>query len=375
MVDEPMNIAIDVSTTAGFRTGTEEYIEGLVYGLRRVGVQVVGVGRQTSALLPDKPHLGLDLRRPASPLQKWWWEFYGVRRVPKDVELLHIPFMAHPEMKLAVPTVVTVHDLIPYRLETYRKNFREHRYFAHVARALLFADRLVTISQATLQDLKELFPDLARRAVTIPNGVHPDFFSEIPATAIGQASRRFGLRRHPRILYAGGYDERKNVGTLLEAVKIAFDTRHDGELVLVGAKDNLYVRRKAAELGIEGRLVVTPFVSREDLVALYNCADLFVYPSRFEGFGLPPAQALAVGVPVVASDIAPHREVVQNYGELVDAGSVEAWAEAIGRGMDLPAAWVRRVEEGQAYAERFSWSAIAEEYMAVYRDTIAGRHP
>lgn len=369
-----MNIAIDVSVTAGFRTGTEEYIEGLVFGLRRAGVQIVGVGRQTQALLPDKPGLGFELRRPPSPLAKWWWEFYGVRRVPKDVELLHIPFMAHPEARLAVPTVTTVHDLIPYRLDSYRKSVKEQRYFAHVERALPMADRLVAISNATRDDLAEFFPALVERTVVIGNAVHPAYFEELSAEQIGLVARRYGFRRHPRILYVGGYDERKNVGTLIRAIKIVFQTRRDGELILVGAKDNLFVRRQVADNDLEPRVVVTPFVSRAELVAMFNSADLFVYPSRFEGFGMPPAQAMAVGVPVVASDIPSIREVVGDHGVLVEPDSSEAWAEAIGKVLDSPAASQRMVQDGQLYAiENFSWVRRAREYAAVYHAAIQGR--
>lgn len=370
-----MNIAIDLSSTAGFRTGTEEYIEGLVYGLRRAGTQVVGVGRKTQALLPDKPRLGLDLRRSPSPFGKWWWEYYGVRRVPKDIELLHIPFMAHPEGRLAVPTVVTVHDLIPYRMAAYRQSVKEHRYFAHIERALPFADRLVAISQATYDDIAEYFPHLLNKTVIVPNGVHPDYFEELSADQVAHVVRRYGLHRHPRILYAGGYDERKNVGTLLHAVGEVFRTRRDGELILVGAKDNLAIRRQVVENGLDTRVVVTPFVSRADLVALFNSADLFVYPSRYEGFGMPPAQALAVGIPVVASNIPPIREVVNEYGILVDPDSSEAWADAIGRILDSPASAQRMVADGQIYAENFSWARIARDYAAVYREVIKGRKP
>lgn len=368
-----MNIAIDVSNTAGFRTGTEEYIEGLVYGLHRAGVQMVGVGRQVQALLPNKPRLGLDVRQHPSPLAKWWWEYFGVRRVPRDVDLIHIPFMAHPESRLPVPSVVTVHDLIPYRLQAYRKNVKERRYFSHIERALPFADRLVAISEATRNDLAEFFPKLLSKTVVIPNGVHPDFFGEVEVERIAQTARRFGLRRHPRVLYAGGYDERKNVDTLILAMARVFSHRRDGELVLVGAKDNLGIRRKVGEAGLESRVVATPFVSREDLVALYNTADLFVYPSRYEGFGMPPAQALAVGVPVVASNIPPLREVVRDYGILVDPDSVEDWAEAIGRVLDAPASVHKLVTEGQAHAEEFSWERIAQSYLNVYRDAAKGR--
>ncbi|NMP22531.1 glycosyltransferase family 4 protein [Sulfobacillus harzensis] len=368
-----MKVALDISNTAGFRTGTEEYIEGLVYGLARAGVQVSGVGRSGQALLPDKPRLGLEIRPKPSPLAKWWWEYYGVRRVPGDFDVLHIPFMAHPEVQLAIPTVVTVHDLIPYRLASYRHNLKERRYFAHVERGLRYADRLVAISEATMADLRDVFPDLADRTVVIPNGVHADFYGDLDVERAGSVARRFGLRRRPRILYVGGYDERKNVPTLIRALAQVFERVKEGELVLVGAKDNLAIRRQLAEEGIEGRAVVTPFVNRSELVALYHSADLFVYPSRYEGFGMPPAQALAVGVPVIAGDTPAVREVVGDYGVLVPPDDVEAWRVAIQEALDSPVALHQRAENGQHYAEVFRWEAISQHYLSVYQQATKGR--
>ncbi|MCY0878278.1 MAG: glycosyltransferase family 1 protein [Firmicutes bacterium] len=368
-----MNIAIDVSTTAGFRTGTEEYIEGLVFGLHRAGVGVVGVGRETQALVPDKPRLGLPVRPSPSVWRKWWWEYVAIRRVPRDVDVLHIPFLAHPQARLAIPTVVTVHDLIPFRLASYRKNLKERQYFSHIERALPFADRLVAISEATRQDALELFPALAGKLSVIPNGVHPDFFADVDGERISQVLRRYGLRQRPRLLYVGGYDERKNVPLLLRAIADVFRRRRDGELVLVGAQDNLVIRRLVAELGLDARVAVTPFISRAELVALYNSADLFVYPSRYEGFGMPPAQALVAGVPVIASDIPALREVVGDYGVLVAPEAQDAWTEAIQRSMDTPATLHKMVVEGQLYAERFSWERVATAYVGVYRLAIEGR--
>lgn len=368
-----MNLAIDVSTTAGFRTGTEEYIEGLVFGLQRSGVQVVGIGRRSQALLSDKPRLGLDIRPKPSVLRKLWWEYYGVRRLPPDVQVVHIPFMAHPTVRMRVPSVVTVHDLIPFRLTSYHQSWRERSYFRHVARSLPYADRLVAISQATLSDLATLFPSLVPKAVVIPNGVHPEFYEKVPAERVARLTRRFALRQRPRVLYVGGYDERKNVKMLLKAMALAFAGRREGELVLVGAEEVPEVRRWLDEVKLTDRTILTPFVSREELVALYSDADVFVYPSRYEGFGMPPAQALAVGVPVVASDIPPVREVIQHFGVLVDPDSVEAWTVAVQRAMDSPAAMHQMVIEGQSYAERFSWRAIALQYKSVYQDAIQGR--
>lgn len=368
-----MKIAVDISTMAEFRTGTEEYVEGLAAGLSRLGTSVVGVGRQGQPLLPDKPMLGLTPIARASLWRKWWWESYGVRRIIPGVDLLHIPYLSHPPERLAIPTVVTVHDLIPFRMTNYRARWRERTYFSQLKRRLPFASALVAISEATFHDVEDFFPGLADRVVTIPNGVHPDFFETVDTSLAEGVRSRLGLKRHPRILYVGGYDARKNVPTLMKAAAKVFERLPDGELVLVGAKGRPDVRELAEELHVSSRLVVTPYVSRRELVALYQSADLFVYPSRYEGFGLPPAQALAMGLPVIAGDTAAVSEVLKDSGILVDPESVDDWASAITKVLEGPALAQRMAARGRARAEDFSWDRVAQQYVKLYERVVQER--
>ncbi|MDA8192849.1 MAG: glycosyltransferase family 1 protein [Thermaerobacter sp.] len=366
-----MKIAMDVSGLAELRTGTEEYIEGLVWGLNRQGVSVVGMGRH-GPLLPDQPGLGLPARPDPSLWRKWWWETVGVKRVPPAVELLHIPHLSHPASRLPVPSVVTVHDLIPWRLPSYRHRWRERAYFSQIKRTLPYATALVAISEATRGDIADFFPGLASKVTVIPNGVHLDFFLPVDVALMEAAHRRNGLRRHPRLLYVGGYDARKNVPTLIEAARRVFDRVKDGELVLVGAAGRAEVLRAAASAGIGDRAILTPFLSRREVVALYHAADVFVFPSRYEGFGLPPAQALAAGVPVVAGNTPAVAEVLRESAILVDAESGEAWVEAILRVLETPALAQKMAARGKIRAQDFSWEKVAEQYVTLYRRLAGG---
>lgn len=362
-----MKIAMDVSMMAEFRTGTEEYIEGLVWGLNRQGVVVIGVGRHGQALLPDQPGLGLLPRTKVSLWRKWWWETRGIRRVPQGVGLIHIPYLTHPASRLKVPTVVTVHDLIPWRLSSYRNRLRERAYFSHIKRTLPYATALVAISEATRRDIADFLPGLAAKVTVIPNGVHPDFFQPVEVSFLDAVQRRFNLRRHPRLLYLGGYDSRKNVPTLLSAVGRVFQRLHDGEIVLVGAAGRADIQQCVEKNGLGDRAVLTPFVSRKEVVALYHAADVFVFPSLYEGFGLPPAQALAAGVPVVAGNTPAVAEVLRDTAILVDPQESDAWIEAIMRVLDTSALAQKMAARGRARAEDFSWEQIAALYLNLYR--------
>ncbi|MBX5466988.1 MAG: glycosyltransferase family 4 protein [Firmicutes bacterium] len=365
-----MNVAVDISVLNACRTGTEEYAEGLIWGLLRLGTPVLGIGRGHQALLPDRPCLGLGPRR-RSLWQKWWWETVAIlHAVGPEADIVHIPYLTHPPRPFARPSVVTVHDLIPWRLpDQYARRWRDRWYFRQVAKNLDHATALVAISEATRADLDTVFPHLGERSTVIPNGVHPRFFQPPESRLVAEVVRRLALARRPRILYAGGYDPRKNVRTLLQALAAVFAHR-DGELVLVGALGLGEVARWVAEAGLGGRVVSTPGLSREELVALYHAADLFVYPSRYEGFGLPPAQALAAGVPVVASRIPAVEEVVGDAGVLVEADDPGAWAEAVVGVLDSRGLAERLVSRGRQRAAEFDWLRVAARYQALYRRLV-----
>jgi glycosyltransferase involved in cell wall biosynthesis len=262
--------------------------------------------------------------------------------------------------------VVTVHDLIPFRLQEYHKKFHERTYFNMVRRRLPLASHLVAISQTTMRDIQELFPDLVSKVTVIPNGVHPTFFEPVSAVAVDSTVREFGLFKHPRLLYVGGYDSRKNVHTLVTAVNQVFRQRRDGQLVLVGALNHPEVTQWVNTLNMQEFVVLTPSISREVLAALYHAADLFVFPSTYEGFGLGPAQAMAAGIPVVASNIAAVMEVVGDAGVLVEPLSVEGWMDGISRVLDSPSLAQKMAARGRARAEDFAWKRVALQYHTLY---------
>lgn len=361
---------MDLSAMRMGQTGTEEYTEGLVWGLYQNGISVVGMGRPGAAILPDQPGLGLAPRSHRPWWAKWWWENFGITGIPQEADLLQIPYLTHPPRALKTPIVVTVHDLIPFRLDAYRRRFKERAYFNMVRQRLPHATALVAISEATANDVEDFFPALAHKVTVIPNGVHPAFFQAVTAEQLQAATERFQLARRPRILYVGGYDERKNVATLIAAAHDLFSRWHDGELILVGAQGNPSVEKVVTELGMVDRTIMTARITREMLVALYHAADVFASPSTLEGFGLGPAQALAAGVPIVAGDTPAVREVVGDEGFLVRPKVIEDWAQALQQALESPALTESMVARGRARAESFRWERVALKYRELYAQVV-----
>ena len=176
--------------------------------------------------------------------------------------------------------------------------------------------------------------------------------------------------REPFILAVGNLEPRKNLATLIEAFGDLVRRGFGGLLVVAGK--NKYQGEQAAgtvaRMGLQSRVIFTGYVDDPTLRLLYNRAALFVYPSLYAGFGLPPLEAMACGCPVVASQATAIPETVGDAAILVDATSVAALADAMGRALNDPALARRLSLEGRARAAQFSWERTAELTRRVYEN-------
>ena len=361
-----VTVGLDTSPLAALNTGTEEVLDGLLHGLYQVGQAVVPLAPPRQALDMEARSLGLTPTARPSHRAKWRWETAGLARAAAaaGVDVVHVPYLAHPPRPLPVPTVVTVHDLIPYLYPGYQQRWRTRWYFRRLAARLPYASRLVAVSEATWHDIALVFPAWHARVVVIPNGVHPQYFLPPDAAELQSARQELGLREGedrdtPVLLYAGGYQPHKNVPLLLKAVQAAREAMPHLRLLLAGAAGQL---DEAAAPGA----TLLPRVSRARLAALYALATVVVCPSRYEGFGLPAAQGLAAGTPVVASDIPAHREVLGEAACLLPVDDPAAWAEALTALLQDPARRRELAAAGRERAGAFRWERAARQYQALY---------
>jgi glycosyltransferase involved in cell wall biosynthesis len=296
------------------------------------------------------------------------------RRLEADVA--HVPYWA-PPLAPSVPTLVTIHDLIPLLLSEYRGGPLVRLYAALVSRTARSARLVVTDSEASRRDIIVNLRIPAER-VRVVYLAADERFTPTRAPEDVNVRMRYGLPAR-YVLYLGGFDVRKNVATVLAACRRAAPAiGEDCPLVIAGrlpTEDTPFTphpRRLAQEYGMDERLVhFTGFVDDADKPALYRDAVAFVFPSRYEGFGLPPLEALACGTPVVGSNASSIPEVVGNAGILRPPDDAEGMADALARlatNADFRAELSRRA---LAQAARFSWERTAQKTLAAYRDASA----
>jgi glycosyltransferase involved in cell wall biosynthesis len=271
-----------------------------------------------------------------------------------------------------VPLVVTVHDLTLLRYpelgtEALRRLVERTRHSVREARCVI-AD-----SEATRRDVIELLGAADEKVRAIPLACDADFAPGDVEAARARVAERFAIDR-PYVLHVGTIEPRKNLERLVTAFGRARSAhRLPHLLVLAGAPGwgTKPVRLRVGQEGLEEVVRFTGPVSRQDLLALYQAADLFAYPSLYEGFGLPALEAMACGTPVLTSDVASLPEVVGDAALTVDPHDDEALAAAIARGVSDGSLRDRLRVAGPARARLFTWERCATETLRVYDDAVA----
>src|SRR5262249_42286431 len=230
-------------------------------------------------------------------------------------------------------------------------------------------------SDATRRDLLRYYRVAPQKVRAVPLGVEPAFRPVELEAARALAAERYGLTS-PFLLFVGTLEPRKNLRALLEAYRRLLSS-HTGEgdaptLAVAGARGWWYrdLYRLARELGLDGRVRFLGRVPDADLPPLYSAAAAFVYPSLYEGFGLPPLEALACGTPVVCSDRSSLPEVVGDAGLLVDPTQPAALAGALARILDDPALRQELRGRGLERAARYTWARTAAETVQVYEQAL-----
>ena len=276
-------------------------------------------------------------------------------------------------------TAVTLYDLIPLlRKERYLGDPNIAAWYYRKLQSLKNADLLLAISGHAREEaigVLQLAPEAvvnmssAVDEIFVPRSLAPDARAALLA--------RHGLRR-PFIMYTGGIDYRKNIEGLIEAYALLpGEVRRRYQLAVVCSihdPDRVRLQRLAAKLKLaEDDLVLTGFVSDDDLVSLYNCTALFVFPSLHEGFGLPALEAMACCAPVIGSDASSIPEVIGRADALFDPTSVPAIAGAMARVLGEPAFEADLRAHGLVQARQFSWDASARRAIAAFEETHARR--
>jgi glycosyltransferase involved in cell wall biosynthesis len=264
-----------------------------------------------------------------------------------------------------IPSVATVNDLISF---LYPKGHDPKALKAARLYPLIYkkAKKLIAISQNTKEDLIKLFRIPADKIRVVYCSFNDGIFSPIGETAA--VLNKYQIHK-PYVLNVGVLSPRKNIVRLIEAYNIA-RKKFDVSLVIVGPKGWGYeeIYEKVKELNLDDKVKFVGSVAEEDLPALYRGASLFVYPSLYEGFGIPPLEAMACGTPVIASNTSSLPEVVGNAGILVDPNNVAKLADAMVKVISNGDLAKEYASKGLERVKEFSWKKSAKEILDVYKE-------
>lgn len=347
------------SAREGYRqTGVSRYISELIAGLERIKSSddnLMLFGQKTGPIKDN-------------PLTRILWEQTGlpVNIAARRLDVFHTPIGAVPLLSVA-PSVVTVHDLAFLKYPDQLPQSRRTWLIGAVRMSARRAAKIITVSQATANDLQEWLniPDDRIQAIPLATSGKVE---RVEGTSLDVFRMKWDIER-PYVLAVGTLEPRKNLPTLLRAfAKIKDDIDH--QLVLVGPEGWLTGELKSTleELNLGDRVRLTGFVSDEELGGWYSGADLYVFPSHYEGFGLPAIEAMRCGAPVLASDNSAFPEVIGDAGVMIPADDTDLWAESI---RDLLRDETRRLhlrDLGFARADAFSWDRTAQETYNVYKE-------
>lgn len=263
---------------------------------------------------------------------------------------------------LAIPTVVTAHDMIQRALMGIRPGaFKDRLHVRKQLDVLRQAERIIAVSAYTADDVVRYADVDRKKIVVIHNGVDPAF-RRLDSTDDAPVN---GHRLPERfVLNVGGIDWRKNVELLFDSFSRLLGRHPDLSLVITGAIENdpryAIFKEEMTRRGLADRVVAVGFVSTDDLIRLYNRCEVFFYPSVYEGFGLPVAEAMACGAPVISTNVSSIPEVAGDAALLFSPNRPDDFAEGLRRVIEEPSLRHDLSQLGMERAKRFSWDACAD---------------
>lgn len=294
-----------------------------------------------------------------------------VEWITGPVDLFHAPDYLAPPCRQA-RQVITVHDLSFLRHPEYADPALARFLSSTVPGAIRRAALVLADSEFTRSELLSLLNLPPYQAAVVYGGVGSEFQPGDPDGASAVA-KRYDLEAG-YVLFVGRIEPRKNIGTLLKAYKLLIDRKDQtGTLVIAGGRGWLYepIFRLADELRLADHVRFLGHVPDPDLPALMSGASVFVFPSYYEGFGLPPLEAMACGTPVVAGEVGSLREVLGDAALLVPPDDTEALAVAIRRARTDEVLREQLRERGLDRAARFTWDAAAKQLLDAYEQAAA----
>ncbi len=361
---------------AGNRSGTGRYTVELVHALLKLDIRYELILIWPDRITPPPPHDGLTvIKRPTSIGRRILFDQLGLPELRRRYapQVVHYPANIGPLFHQP-GVVLTVHDLSFVRHPEWFRPERAAYYRFAVRRSARLAQRILADSRATAEDLQGFWNIPAEKIDVVPLGVSPHFQ---PASLEEQARvrRQYGLDTN-FFLYYGTVEPRKNLPRLLAAWnRVADQIPHT--LVIAGRTGwkNVALQKQLQQMKHPDRIQFTDYIPQRDLPAVISSAHAFVWPSLFEGFGLPPLEAMACGIPVLTSTTSSLPEVTGDAALLVDPTSVEAIADGMLQLAQDHVLCEGLREKGKKRAAKFTWQRTAQQTLAAYQHLLDDGYP
>ena len=375
-----VKIAIDIRRMTEFGVGT--YIRNVVRTLGRLDHEntylLIGPPAKVEEIgaLPPNFHT-VPLLAPERSIQGYREFRTALKRL--DCDLVHIPNLFSVPRALPCPYVMTVHDMLEHMSRAREQNsFWRSLYFQMTKRVLAGAARIFAVSNFTRNEIEKLFEIPSDRVEVVYNAIDERFLRGHASAADRDLIARRYQVTYPFLLYAGRVSPHKNVVRMIEAfsalkTELERDQAYpDLKLIIIGddLSGNPDLRRTVVRSGVQNDVRFLGFIPIEVLRIFYDEAKIFVFPSLYEGFGLPPLEAMAHGTPVVTSNVSSLPEVVGNAAVLVNPENVFEIMRALHRVLMDQALRERMKERGYQQAAKFSWETSVRRILDAYGEVV-----
>jgi len=377
-----MKIAIDVRTVLPNRSGVGNYVLHLVQNLRQVDPEPIYY------FLAQKKNLSLlgNLAREQNPLltifshenhplSDFWEHFIlPIRLKRMGINVFHGPASLIPFRKNHCGLIVTIHDLVAFLFpETIPLKYGAYMRYL-LRQAVKRADMIIAVSYHTKKDLIQILKVPPEKIVVIHEAPSPIFSPCDKKEAQARLKQRYGITKK-FIYHLGNIEPRKNLIVLLEAfTRVCQDLGNEYQLVVSGQKGWLThsLSHFLKNYPAQDQVLFTGYVPMEDIPLFMNGAEVFVFPSLYEGFGLPVLEAMSCGTPVISSNCSSIPEIVGLAGVLIDPTDIQELADSIIGLLRNPEEKMRLSQLGKEQAALFSWDEVARKTLDVYR--LVSRH-
>gem|GEM_PF-127461 len=380
---KPTIFAIDASSAnKEKRTGVENYAFNLIEAMKKESLKD---GERVILFSPTSLHgtlaqmpSGWESRVLGWKFKHGWMQFRVfwelLRRRPN---ILFVPSQGIPNFSFRVPIITTIHDIAFRRIGNLYSSSVRKRVSSATSRAIKKAKHLFSVSQFTKEELKTVYNVSETKITVTPLSVATEIYKRLDERTIESVLQKYRLG-HNFFLFVGRLEKKKNVSTIIRAFELFKQNRGMGdpfELVLVGEQGFGYEEiRTYIERSPQRTLIrEVGYLSDQEVSALMNVATAFLFPSLYEGFGIPNLEAMACGTVLLTSDIPVHHEVAGDAAIYISPQDPELWAKQMARLAADPQLREQLIEKGNVHVKEFSWDRTAKQTWEVFRDEAIGR--